>query len=234
MSIITIGRRLKPFVPPILFNSLKDYYLRNRDYSSISGGIWEDIGELQIEFLKSAGLDTSDEFLDIGCGSLRAGVHFVEYLNDGHYYGVDKDQWRLDIGRNKALPQYGLDDAKVHLHKFGDFGFHRLDTTFDIALAQSVFTHLPWNQIGRCLVNVDRVLGPNGEFYTTFFETDECFRIEPKTHQPGGVTTYPDRDPYHYHTSVFENLCEGLDLSIEYIGDWNHPRNQKMLRFYRD
>ena len=26
-------------------------------------------------------------------------------------------------------------------------------------------------------------------------------------------------------------ICEGTPLKVEYIGEWEHPRNQKMLRF---
>ncbi len=27
--------------------------------------------------------------LDIGCGNLRAGWRFIDYLEAGHYYGID-------------------------------------------------------------------------------------------------------------------------------------------------
>ena len=46
--------------------------------------------------------------------------------------------------------------------------------------------------------------------------------------------SYPDRDPYPYGVDVFEWLCEGTGLHVEYLGDWGHPRGQKMLVFTRD
>ena len=70
----------------------------------------------------------------------------------------------------------------------------------------------------------------NGKFFCTFFEN-----INGSTgkiiHTPGNVTTYPDADPYHYTKEVFLQSIEGTKWTAEYIGDWNHPRNQKMILF---
>jgi len=43
--------------------------------------------------------------------------------------------------------------------------------------------------------------------------------------------THFDRDFYHYDFATFEWICEGTSLVPEYVGDWDNPRNQKMLRF---
>ena len=29
--------------------------------------------------------------IDIGCGALRGGVHFVRHLDPGHYFGMDSE-----------------------------------------------------------------------------------------------------------------------------------------------
>jgi hypothetical protein len=51
------------------------------------------------------------------------------------------------------------------------------------------------------------------------------------THEPGGITTYPDRDPYHYEFSTFEDLAHRAGLRVDNLGDWNHPRAQRMMVF---
>jgi SAM-dependent methyltransferase len=116
----------------------------------------------------------------------------------------------------------------------GDFGFGRLGQTFDYALAQSVFTHLSLNEIMRCLVEVGKVLAPEGRFYATFFENSlGAQHLDPIERDPGGILTHYDRDPFHYDFETLASICSRTGLAIEYIGDWEHPRDQKMLLFRR-
>lgn len=198
------------------------------------GGMWDEIGELQFNFLVKNGLKPRHKLLDIGCGSLRGGVHFVRYLESGNYYGMDRDEMLLNAAREVELPRYGLSGKAASLVRRDDFDFSVFGAEFDYALAQSVFTHLPWNSIMRCLVNVERTLQKDGRFYATFFEDKNggC-RIAPMTHAPGGVETYPDKDPFHYEFGVFEELSARVSLEVEYIGEWGHPRGQMMMVFTR-
>ena len=55
------------------------------------GGLWDEVGALQIDFLRAQGLRPPDTLLDVGCGCLRGGVHLVGYLEPGRYYGIDRD-----------------------------------------------------------------------------------------------------------------------------------------------
>jgi len=54
------------------------------------GGMWEEIGTLQFNFLLSRGLKPESYLLDIGCGSLRLGVKAIPYLERSHYLGIEK------------------------------------------------------------------------------------------------------------------------------------------------
>ena len=51
------------------------------------GGMWDEIGRLQFEFLRARGLKADHWLLDIGCGCLRGGIHAIKYLKTGNYYG---------------------------------------------------------------------------------------------------------------------------------------------------
>lgn len=201
------------------------------------GGMWEEVGRLQFDFLVGEGLRPEYYLLDVGCGSLRGGVRFIDYLEPGHYYGVDPDTEVLTAGREVELPRYGLVEKEPRLVEMGDFGFGRLGQRFEFALAQSVFTHLPLNDIIRCLVEMEGALVPGGRFYATYFDNPGGKRhlapIEQPVKHGHPVTTYFDRDPYHYDVATFEWICEGTALTVEHVGDWGHPRNQQMLRFTR-
>src|SRR5260370_13288520 len=50
---------------------------------------WLKHGLLQFEYLLKHGLRPSDRMLEIGCGNLRAGRLFIDYLDAGNYYGLD-------------------------------------------------------------------------------------------------------------------------------------------------
>jgi ubiquinone/menaquinone biosynthesis C-methylase UbiE len=196
------------------------------------GGMWDEIGKLQFDFILNQGLKPEMKFVDIGCGCFRGGVHFLRYLNSGNYYGIDMNsslidagyQQELDVTNRNKLPQKNL---LVNDH----FELYLLGVEFEFALAQSVFTHLPLNHIRRCLFELAKCVKQGGKFYATFFECSSESLYTLTTHQPGGIITSMDSDPYHYQLQDFFWLIKGLPWTLSYIGDWKHPRGQKMLSF---
>jgi len=199
------------------------------------GGLWDKIGKLQFNFLKKMGLKPEHYFLDVACGSLRGGIHFIDYLESGHYFGIDKDKELLEAGKNFELRKETFLQKKPTLVQMENFDFNLLNHKFDYALAQSVFTHLPINNISRCIMNIEKVLKNGGKFYATFFEnTKGKFNLEPIMHHQIGesdAATYFDQDPFHYSFDTFEWICKGINLKVEYIENWNHPRDQKIMVF---
>ena len=201
------------------------------------GEMWEEIGKLQFDFLINRGLKPDHYFLDVGCGSLRGGVHFIRYLKPGHYFGIDNNKELLDAGRNVELKRYNLIEQSPILVQMDNFDFQSLNTQFNYVIAQSVFTHLPLNNIIRCIINIEKVLVQDGRFYATFFENPQGkFNLEPVMHPCADgslIASYFDKDPFHYNFETLKQICEGIGLKVEYIGDWNHPRDLKMLVFRR-
>lgn len=200
------------------------------EHRAVVGGLWDEMGKKQLEYLVEQGLRPDHRFLDVGCGSLRGGVHFVRYLEPGHYCGLDIQQRLLDAGR-KELSAAGLDPASATLMRDDAFRFGRFEQQFDVALAQSVFTHLPLNTIMRCLAEIERVLRPEGRFYATFFQAPGPRLNTEPLRQSKTVTTHPDADPFHYDPDIFRWAVEGSTLDVKLVGDWGHPRNQQMLLF---
>ncbi|MGC1464305.1 MAG: hypothetical protein WA792_01085, partial [Pseudolabrys sp.] len=77
-------------------------------HRALIGGLWDEIGSLQLEFLRANGLTPQSRLLDIGCGSLRLGVRAIEYLNVGHYWGTDINESLLAAGFEKEIIPNGL------------------------------------------------------------------------------------------------------------------------------
>ena len=50
---------------------------------------WDARGAFQCALLEHLGLRPGDTLLDIGCGPIRGGVHFIRFLDAGGYRGVD-------------------------------------------------------------------------------------------------------------------------------------------------
>ena len=197
------------------------------------GGLWDEIGTLQFEFLRERGLAPHHRLLDVGCGALRGGVHFVRYLDPGRYYGLDINASLIEAGRHE-LAAAGVADRGANLLVDDAFAASRFGTTFDVALAVSVFTHLPMNHIVRCLTEVGAVMAPGARFYASYFEAPRLAHLAPLEHPAGGIVTHYDADPYHLAFAEMETLAGWAGCRVESIGDWRHPRGQKMLAFHRE
>ncbi len=200
-------------------------------HRELAGGMWDELGRLQLDFLVGEGLRPQHTLLDVGCGCLRGGVHFVRYLEPGHYYGLDVNASLLKAGYEVELPAAGLAGRlpREHLLQDGGFACERFGRLFDFALAQSVLTHLPTEQVRGCLEGVARALAPGGRFYATFFEAPEGELPAELRHEPGGITSYADRDPFHYRLSDLRALGGPRLYALRYVGEWGHPRSQRML-----
>jgi SAM-dependent methyltransferase len=200
------------------------------------GGNWDVIGPLQLEFLKAEGMEPGHVMLDVGCGTLRGGIHFVRYLDDGNYYGIDINPEMLEGGRAE-LELAGLADRRYTLRATDSFAAD-FDRPFDFALAVSVFTHVPLNSVVLCLANLSEQLAPGGRFYATYFRCPDGTERRAPIQQPAAegfssAKTFCDRNNFHYSVSDFEFAARGLPLLVEDLADWGHPRGQQMLRFTR-
>ena len=205
-------------------------------YRDAVGGMWERMGKLQFDFLRERGLRPEHYLLDVGCGSLRGGIHFIRHLEPGHYFGIDSSTELLSAGRAE-LKRNGLAHKRPVLARMEDFDFKSLQQTFDWAIAQSVFTHLPINSIMRCISNMEGSLAEGGRFYATFFDNPNGkLNLAPILHHCDDktLTTFFDKDPYHYSFETFQFICQGSSLKVECLGDWGHPRDQQMMVFIKN
>jgi SAM-dependent methyltransferase len=200
------------------------------DHRAIVGGLWDELGALQLQFLISHGLRQTDHLVDVGCGSLRGGVRFAAYLEPHHYWGIDSNQTLLDAGYDIEVSEAGISDrvSRGSLICNGEFEFDLFKRQFDIAVAQSLFSHLSANRINLCLHRLAHAVKPGGRFFATYFEVPEDHPFEEPFRHPNGVTTWGFKDPFHYRLSEFEELCKVTPWRLVWTGEWEHPRDQRM------
>jgi SAM-dependent methyltransferase len=198
-------------------------------HREVIGGHWEELGQLQLDFLISRGLQVHHKLLDIGCGSGRLAVKAIPYLATSHYHGIDMSPSLLSAARSEV-------EAIGFGHKLDERTFRAtknftpiLDATFfDVGIAQSVFTHLPLDQLPVCLRAI-RAHFQHGHLFATFFVAPPGVRQ--LRHDPGGVLSYADRNPFHFPVEDILAAARSVGWSAKWIGDWGHPRDQKMCEF---
>ena len=182
------------------------------------GGLWEEMGRQQFEFLKARGLKPQHRLLDIGCGSLRGGLLFIDYMDVGCYTGFDLSTEVIEAGKRKVTEK-GLDHKQPKLleNKDRNLKFAFLgDSRFDFILAQSVFSHLLPEHIEECFVHIGQVMAPEGKFSFT--------------HHPGARFGRRSETDFEYPKSFFEELAKKHGFLLEdWSEEYRHPRGQNML-----
>jgi hypothetical protein len=203
-------------------------------HRELVGGMWDDIGKLQFDFLRAQGLTPSAKLIDIGCGCLRGGVYFVDFLEPGNYYGVDISEELLNVGYDVELKSRGLQHKlpRANLVADGEFQFAKFSAAFDFGFAQSLFSHLPAGLVRQCLSRLAPNMAPRGRLFGTFFIVPDDHPAGAPCGRPHGIQTFDHKDPYHYRVAQIESLCEGLAWRPLVIGDWGHPRDQQMVLFH--
>lgn len=192
------------------------------DPKSAGGGMWEEIGQLQYEFIINKNLQPHHKMLDIGCCVLRGGRHFIKYLNTGKYYGIDISSKAITYAK-QLVQQEGLSEKSPLLivSEKKDLKFREFSgETFDYILAQSVFTHLKPEHIKECFENIGNIMHENSFFYFTYLKGEKYRQI--------------GRKGFRYPFSFFENLAEQYGFKLQDCSkEYNHPSGQLMVELLK-
>lgn len=201
-------------------------------HREIIGGLWDEVGALQLDFLISRGLEPNHYLLDLGCGSGRLAVKAVPYLNPDRYHGIDISPSLIRAAAQELDAMgmgYGQKINRRTFHVAADFRPSIEMPKFDFVIAQSLFTHLPIGEWGAALDAIEKHLLPGAKFYATFFTAP--YNTPALQHDPGGVITYADKDPFHFPPQSIIEQATYRGWKAEFIGEWNHPRDQQMFEF---
>ncbi len=212
-------KRLNPFA---FLEPEGDAGIQKIGHRNYVGGMWDEIGNLQFNFLVSRGLLPQHHLLDIACGALRLGVKAIPYLEPGHYLGIEKEAALVKAGLEQELdpavraakqPQIVVSDA---------FEFEKFGRQADYAIAQSLFSHFPPDLIGSCFRKLRPHMADGGVFFATYFETQTRIRNPDVPHDHG------------YFAYTRAEMCafgEAHGFTADYIGDWKHPREQVIVAY---
>lgn len=139
-----------------------------KDVDGIQVKSYGEKGRLQLDFVKALGLKTHHRFLEIGCGSGRAAVHFVDFLDEGRYVGLDITGERIRIAWN-LIDRRQLRHKRPELICNRDCKLKELEgRTFDFIYGYSVITHMPLKDIRTLFSRLRELMHAHSVGYFTF------------------------------------------------------------------
>lgn len=188
-----------------------------------NGRYWQTISKLQYKFLIERGLQPSDVLIDIGCGCLRGGVRFIRYLDEGHYLGIDKSIELIIYGVVDELGRALFRAKRPRFIVSSEFEFERFGCCPTFGIAQSLFTHLTRDDIMRCLKELRDNVAPSGcRLFATFHEIGEPIENPERSHS---------WRQFRYTIQEMRQFGAAARWDFSYVGDWRHPRGQKMVEY---
>lgn len=179
---------------------------------------WLELGNRQFVYLRDRGLRPDHRMLEIGCGNLRAGWRFIEYLGEGAYTGVDISPEIL-IAAQDTLVDRGLEAKRPYLMIVDEMSFKALpDDHFDVVHAHSVFSHTPVEIVSAAFEGVRRVIREDGFFDFTYNESAD------------GRYWGTLREDYFYPVDMLIGLAGERGFEAEKMEGWVHPQAKLRLR----
>ena len=186
--------------------------------------------------------------LDVGCAAGRLAFPFIGRLK-GTYDGFDIRKEQIDWATNNITKNYPnfrftyFDIKNEWMNRSGgtvegsQFSFPYADSSFDLIIYHSIFTHLMPDVAKRYLAESSRILKDTGSLYITFYvwdrETESCVANNETqwrfAHQFGECRVHdPERPEYavsfHRDWIYEEALKNGLHIKNFIQGSWRNAR----------
>lgn len=178
---------------------------------------WLAYGKLQFDYLTTHGLEPNHRLLEVGCGNLRAGWRFIEFLEAGNYTGIDISPEILLAARETVIERELRGKPPVTMLANGASLESLPSAWFDVAHAHSVFSHTPLDVIEGYLSGMRRVLKPDGFFDLTYNRTD-------------GETWDFLQEDYYFSLDTITATAADHGFETTPMTDWKHKQDKLRLR----
>lgn len=186
-----------------VIRGLTDPLVPPRGKIFVGSGDFKQVGNEFFHYLtKLADLQPDDVVLDVGCGIGRMAIPLTSYLVEGVYEGFDVVPEGIRWCQKNITPRFPnfhfqIADVANALYRTNisataeTYRFPYPDSTFDIVLVTSVFTHMRPRAVSHYLEEISRVLRVNGRTLITFFLLNDA--VEALERSGKGVQRFPYR-----------------------------------------
>ena len=118
-----------------------------------------------------------DVVVDYGCGSLRIGKFFINYLNKNNYYGLDVTNIFYNLGL-KRLDNRLIKNKKPNLYEINSKILKEISNKkIKIVYSIAVLIHIPPHELKSFLRNIFYIKQPDTKIYIDFLESNENLQV---------------------------------------------------------
>jgi hypothetical protein len=129
---------------------------------NLTNGEFGESGSEALDVLIEHGLTPNDACIDYGCGTLRIGIHVINYLKPHRYFGLDVDELFINEGINML-------DEEMIIDRAPRFGVISPETVAEAAAAKpsmlfswKVLLHVHPDELYEYFQNIVTIIGDDG------------------------------------------------------------------------
>lgn len=166
---------------------------------------WEMKRRFQFDFVRRMGLQPDDYFCSIGCGVLRGGIPVIDFLDKGHFCGIDARHLAIAEARVELM-ESKLEHKQPVLIVCEHLASLSLDLRFDYIWSFSTLIHMRDEILEEALQFVSRHMKPDGLF---------CANVDTANARDGSWQGFPH---VHRPISFYQAACDRHGLTLEDLG----------------
>lgn len=117
------------------------------------------------EIIELANLRDDEKTLDIGCGTGTLDLMIAETLDKGFIYGIDVAPKMIEVARKRAQKK----GSDINYQIGSSTALPYEDNKFDVVFSTLLFHHLNFEEKGKTLREISRVLKVDGKYISAEF-----------------------------------------------------------------
>ena len=190
--------------------AFKDYYSENVKNKLAAGSARSNVsgipyqwpsGARELNQLVDYGLRPSDTCVEYGCGTLRVGLHVINYLGRGAFWGLDISDC-LFADAKKIVGEKIIDEKEPRLREILPESIVEVAAAKpDMLYSVKVMQHVHPNELAEYFGNIMKIIGSSGQAIISSKWRDH----ETTQYRPSG---------WAHAISTIEALIDGLDGKV--------------------
>jgi hypothetical protein len=119
------------------------------------------------KLVEFSGLKPEDACVDYGCGTLRIGIHMIEYLDPGRYWGLDVTDFLLAQGRD-LIGERRFEEKRPNLRIISREAIEEAAAAKPkLLFSHRVLNHVQPEELAEYFNNLLKIIGSSGQAIVT-------------------------------------------------------------------